>query len=246
MTPNLDVMFGLPPALAKRVAGIATCASSDPSRPTLEGIEIRWETGTEGDDQGKGYPTLELTFTATDSFLLGTRTFTIVNTGQPWETFETTPDKGSVLVEAKTFAKALVEAAKAPPGTPDKMWTVIVSLDDGGATVTNHKGTVMHTVHVIDAEFPKWEQLMPDPKVYDLSTLDGETPFFNPEYVRRALDGVGKLTKREREGMRPMRMFFDGRKDTHLRPFGYEVDESKAGSTATYGTYTAIQMPVRV
>jgi hypothetical protein len=41
-------------------------------------------------------------------------------------------------------------------------------------------------------------------------------------------------------------MFFDGRDNTHLRPFGYEVDESKAGSTATYGTYTAIQMPVRV
>ena len=99
----------------------------------------------------------------------------------------------------------------------------------------------MHTAAVIDGQFPKWEQLMPDPKVYDLSTLDGETPYFNPEYARTVLNGVGKLTKKEREGMRPMRMFFDGRENTHLRPFGYEVDEF-----ATYGMYTAIQMPVRV
>ncbi|KKL93386.1 hypothetical protein LCGC14_1875270 [marine sediment metagenome] len=141
---------------AKMLAGLQHAASTDKARPVLCGILLEW-TAT------------ELTAVATDSYMMARRGFQFdLDGGHP-------EDEGSILVEAKPFAKALGEAAKVPIGVHMEVVGDKLTINLGGGSVS--------VFAAIDATFPKWERFYADDPTRHLDGL----PALAPHLLEKAI-----------------------------------------------------------
>ncbi|MBK0865312.1 MAG: DNA polymerase III subunit beta [Saccharopolyspora sp.] len=118
---------------AEAVAQVAVAAGKDDTLPMLTGV--RMEINAD-----------QLTIVATDRFRLAMREFT-------WEPDESIEDT-SVLVPARTLA----ESAKTIGGAGSK---VEISLASGDGLLGLTGTTRRNTTRLLDAEFPKYRQLLP-------------------------------------------------------------------------------------
>ena len=118
---------------AEAVAQVAVAAGKDDTLPMLTGV--RMEINAD-----------QLTIVATDRFRLAMREFTC----EPDESIEDT----SVLVPARTLA----ESAKTIGGAGSK---VEISLASGDGLLGLTGTTRRNTTRLLDAEFPKYRQLLP-------------------------------------------------------------------------------------
>ena len=119
--------------LSEAVSQVAVAAGKDDTLPMLTGV--RMEINSD-----------RLTMVATDRFRLAMREFT-------WEPDESIEDT-AVLVPAKTLA----ESAKTLGGSGTK---VEISLASGDGLLGLSGTTRRNTTRLLDAEFPKYRQLLP-------------------------------------------------------------------------------------
>ncbi|MBA8827734.1 DNA polymerase-3 subunit beta [Saccharopolyspora lacisalsi] len=118
---------------SEAVAQVAVAAGRDETLPMLTGVRIEIESD-------------RLTMVATDRFRLAMREFT-------WEPGESVTDT-AVLVPAKTLA----DSAKTLGGSSNK---VDLSLASGDGLLGLSGPTRRNTTRLLDAEFPKYRQLLP-------------------------------------------------------------------------------------
>ena len=194
---------------AKMLAGLQHAATSDATRPLpLRGILLEW-TAT------------ELTAVATDSYMMARRVFTLDQDGAHPEV------EGSILVDAKPFAKALGEAAKAP--------NVFIEVVGDKLTINLGGGSVS-VFAAIDATFPKWQHFYSDEL---LTEGEGKLPAINPKLLERVVK-IAKGSPLVKSDI-PMRLAWgETSVKGDLQPFRFElVDQSR-------GVLSIIVMPVKL
>lgn len=133
--PDMPQLAGAVPGdlFSEAVAQVAVAAGKDDTLPMLTGV--RMEINSD-----------RLTMVATDRFRLAMREFT-------WEPGDDVQDT-ALLVPARTLA----ESAKTLGGTSNK---VEISLASGDGLLGLSGTTRRNTTRLLDAEFPKYRQLLP-------------------------------------------------------------------------------------
>ena len=215
------MLFELNADQASYVAAATKGASGDSARPILTGINLQWKVQERGNE-------LVLDFVATDSYVLCHRQVTLA------EGFVLEDDdkkKGSVLIPAKEFAKAIIEVGKTVTGhVPVEFRKVVVATDDREVTVANFDGSFSRTLRLIEGEFPKWEKLINE----ETSDVEGDNAaYFNGAYIKRLIDAVAPAKLLDR----PIRFEVYGL----LKPAKVSYNDTNNRST-----FVGIQMPVRV
>jgi DNA polymerase III sliding clamp (beta) subunit (PCNA family) len=209
---------------ANALAWVKEAASADQTRPVLTHMELSWTL-----DDGA----LTLTATATNSYILASRTFPPFKAG----TFECQPEEaGTVLVEAKPFADALKAGAKGRSPLPERNDT-LVEITEGHVNVAAVDESRFEVIETLDASFPKWRTLIPDPKVTtDVDTLPALSGQYLTTLVKCSSQPVGAVSI-------PMRMFASSHDGAALKAWGFEVIDSQPDGI---GTLTAVIMPIRL
>ena len=201
----------LTPEQAKMLAGLQHAASTDNGRnPMLRSILLEW-TST------------ELTAVATNSYIMARRVFQLDQDG------DTPNDEGSILIEAKPFAKAVSETAKASP------LGVLMEIHDGELRIIHGHGSVT-VFRAVEGKFPEWRRFYSE----DLLTEgEGKLPALAPKHLERVLK-VAKGTPVVKSEI-PLRLAWGETADKgDLQPFRFEQYDQ------TRGNLSIIIMPVKV
>ena len=226
------MLFIINPDLAFELAGIADAASTDNMRPALGRVKLELVRNDEE---------MTLRAVATDTYLLGKREITCLP-----GTYD--PGKGddkwakgeeSVLVQAKEWKKALVEAAQLATKQLGKAEVLIDVELDGVTIVASHKDSVEKTLPNSDVgQFPAWEQLMGSS--FDTAEADALLPAFDAT----KLNSVWKIVsaKVSDRGTFPLQMHRTAPSSATLKPWMFVQHHT--------GEYTSdlaiLLMPMRV
>ncbi len=195
---------------AKMLAGLQHATSTDNARnPMLRSMLLEWTPE-------------ELTAVATDSYIMARRVFQLDLDG------DTPDDEGSILVEAKPFAKAVSEAAKIPIGIFMEIHDDELRINLGGGSVT--------VFRAVEGTFPKWRHFYSE----DLITEgDGKLPALTPKHLERVLK-VAKGTPVVRTDI-PLRLAWGKTAEAgDTQPFRFEQYDQ------TRGNLSIIIMPVKI
>lgn len=211
-------MFTLKPPAAKMLAGIAKATpTKSGKRPTMDSVCVEWSVRDAGD-------LADVTFVATDSYMLAYRQFTIDLRGEGEG-----DAKERVLVNGKQFAAALKEAVK---GSTLKSG-ILVGYQDGTFVVARTDTDWSLELPAQDGDsYPSWRKLLVD----DLTReYDGTLPAWNAGLMRRALDTLGMTPTELRDAV------VVTRGEGHLKPMFLTLDPGKPDD----GEWLALVMPVR-
>lgn len=217
---GLSVLFRLSRRQAKAISWLVEAASKDQARPTIASINMEWVL--EDDD-------LLVTFVATDSYLLATRTLRFVK-----GTFEAEPDEGTALVPAKRFTDALKSAVKhGPPAVGPKateLQDTLVEITEAGVNVASVNGDYFEGIRLVEGDYPNWRQLIPERGEHLVA--------LSPHNLWKATRIVSQPVSSQ--DAKPMRVYINT--NDPLKPVIFEVIDEAAGA----GELTVLVMPVRL